>query len=78
MSHLSCQEFVELVTDYFEGVLDGDTAARFDEHRELCPGCETYLAQIQETVARLGEIPVESLSEEAQSVLLSAFRNVRR
>ena len=78
MSHLSCQEFVELVTDYFEGALDADTAARFDEHRELCPGCETYLAQMRETVSQLGEIPVESLSEEAQSMLLSAFRNVRR
>jgi hypothetical protein len=33
---------------------------------------------MQETVSRLGEIPVESLSEEAQSVLLSAFRGVRR
>ena len=78
MADLSCQEFVELVTDYFEGVLDEDTTARFDEHRSLCPGCETYLDQIRETVARLGEIPTESLSEEMQSTLLSAFRDVRR
>jgi anti-sigma factor RsiW len=78
MTHLSCQDFVELVTDYFEGALDADTAARFEEHRELCPGCETYLVQMHETVSRLGEVPVESLSEEAQSMLLSAFRTVRR
>ncbi len=78
MSDLSCREFVELVTDYFEGVLDADTGARFDEHRVLCPGCETYLQQMRETVTRLGEIPVESLSEEMRSTLLSAFRDVRR
>ena len=78
MSDLTCQEFVELVTDYFEGVLDADTTARFDEHRALCPGCETYLLQMQETVTRLGEIPAESLSEEMQSTLLSAFRDLRR
>ena len=78
MADLTCQEFVELVTDYFEGALDADTTARFDEHRALCAGCETYLQQIQETVARLGEVPVESLSEEMQSVLLSAFRDLRR
>jgi anti-sigma factor RsiW len=78
MSNLSCQEFVELVTEYFEGVLDADTTASFDEHRALCPGCETYLQQLQETVSRLGEIPVETLSEEMQSTLLSAFRDVRR
>ena len=78
MSGLSCQEFVELVTDYFEGALDEETSARFDEHRALCPGCETYLDQMRETVSRLGEIPVETLSEEMQSTLLSAFRDLRR
>ena len=78
MSDLTCQEFVELVTDYFEGALDADTTARFDEHRALCPGCETYLLQMKETVSRLGEIPAESLSEEMQSTLLSAFRDLRR
>ena len=78
MSDLPCQEFVELVTDYFEGELDAETTARFEEHRALCPGCETYLLQMEETLSRLGEIPVESLSEEMQSTLLSAFRDLRR
>ena len=78
MSDLSCKEFVELVTDYFEGVLDAQTTARFDEHRALCPGCETYLQQMRETMTRLGEIPVESLSEEMQATLLSTFRDLRR
>jgi anti-sigma factor RsiW len=78
MSRMSCQEFVELVTDYFEGALDADTTARFDAHRALCPGCETYLKQMRETVTRLGEIPVESLSEEMKATLLSAFRDIRR
>jgi hypothetical protein len=78
MSDLTCQEFVELVTEYFEGTLDEETRIRFDEHRALCAGCETYLKQMQETVSRLGEIPVESLSEEMQSTLLSVFRDIRR
>ena len=33
---------------------------------------------MRETVSRLGEIPVETLSDEAQSTLLSAFRDLRR
>jgi anti-sigma factor RsiW len=78
MTDLPCQEFVELVSDYFEGELDAETTARFEEHRALCPGCETYLLQMEETLSRLGEIPVESLSEEMQSTLLSAFRDLRR
>ena len=78
MADLTCQDFVELVTDYLEGALDEDTVRRFDEHMALCPGCGTYLHQMKETASRLGEIPVESLSAEAQSTLLSAFRDFRR
>ena len=78
MADLTCQEFVELVTDYLEGALDEDTVRRFEEHMALCPGCETYLSQMQETASRLGEIPVESLSPETQATLLSAFRDFRR
>jgi alkanesulfonate monooxygenase SsuD/methylene tetrahydromethanopterin reductase-like flavin-dependent oxidoreductase (luciferase family) len=52
-----------------------------DELRELglpvqAPG--ERLAQVRETVARLGEIPVATLSDEARAVLLSAFRDLRR
>lgn len=78
MADLTCQEFVELVTDYLEGALDEDTVRRFEEHMALCPGCETYLSQMKETASRLGEIPVESLSPETQATLLSAFRDFRR
>ena len=78
MADLTCQDFVELVTDYLEGALAEDTARRFEEHLALCPGCETYLGQMKETASRLGEIPVESLSAETQATLLSAFRDFRR
>ena len=76
--HLSCAEFVELVTDYLEGVLDEDTRLRFEHHMGHCHGCETYLLQMEETAARLGSIPTESLSSDAQSSLLEAFRGFRR
>jgi anti-sigma factor RsiW len=78
MADLSCQDFVELVTDYLEDALDQDTVRRFEEHLALCPGCDTYLSQMKETASRLGEIPVESLSAETQDTLLSAFRDFRR
>ena len=78
MAELTCQDFVELVTEYLEGALDEDTARRFEEHLAFCPGCETYLSQMKETASRLGEIPVETLSAETQATLLSAFRDFRR
>lgn len=78
MDQLTCQLFVELVTDYLEGALDEGTVRRFEEHLALCPGCQTYLSQMRETAARLGEIPVETLSPQAQRTLLHAFRGFHR
>jgi anti-sigma factor RsiW len=78
IAHLSCREFVELVTDYVEGTLDAATRERFEHHLGLCPGCDVYLRQMEETAARLGHIPAESLSPEAQATLLAAFRGFAR
>ena len=78
MTNLSCQEFVELVTDYLEGALDDAARTRFEQHLALCPGCETYLDQMRETASRLGEIPVETLSPEMRTTLLTAFRDFHR
>jgi anti-sigma factor RsiW len=78
MADLTCQEFVELVTDYFEGALDEEARTRFEQHLAICKGCETYLNQMKETSSRLGEIPVETLSAEMGTKLLSAFRDFHR
>ncbi len=78
MADLTCREFVELVTDYLEGALDEDTRVRFEQHLVACPGCETYLQQMRQTATRLGELPVETLSDEMRLTLLSAFRDFRR
>ena len=75
---MTCQELVELVTDYLEGALDEETADRFERHLSVCSGCETYLDQMRETASLLGEIPVETLSDEMQTTLLDAFRDFPR
>jgi anti-sigma factor RsiW len=73
---VSCQQLVELVTAYLEGSLDADAARRFEDHLAVCPGCETYVEQFRVTIDRLGEVPVESLSDEAQARLLDMFRGL--
>lgn len=70
---LNCDEFVELVTAFLDGALDPDTEARFVGHLADCPGCETYLEQFRQTIEALGELPPESLSDEARDRLLAAF-----
>jgi anti-sigma factor RsiW len=75
---LSCQELVELVTDYLEGALPSELHERFERHIAHCSGCQTYLEQMRTTIRVTGELTAESLSPEAERTLLDAFRNWRR
>ena len=51
---LTCQELVELVTDYFENALGPADRARFEAHVAECPGCDIYLRQMQTTLKLVG------------------------
>jgi anti-sigma factor RsiW len=75
---LSCQELVELVTDYLDGVLPPADRARFDAHIADCDGCRAYLEQIRATIALTGTLAPEQLAPEAEAALLEAFRDWKR
>lgn len=72
---LSCQELVELVTDYLEGALPPGDAARFDAHIAGCGGCRRYLEQIRETIRLTGGLREDDLEPAARETLLAEFRN---
>jgi anti-sigma factor RsiW len=72
---LSCQELVELVTDYLEGALPAEDRARFDAHIDACDGCTRYLAQIRVTIELTGRLTLEQLDPAAEAALLEAFRD---
>ena len=72
-----CRELVELITDYLEATLPPEDRARFERHLAGCEGCQAYLDQMRQTIDALGRLPPESLSPEAQSKLLEAFRGWR-
>jgi predicted anti-sigma-YlaC factor YlaD len=74
---LTCQELVELVTDYFENALGPADRARFDAHLAECPGCGLYLDQMQTTLALAGATAGLEARPEV-SALLDAFRDWRR
>jgi len=75
---LSCQELVELVTDYLEGVLPSELHERFERHIAHCSGCQAYLQQMHATIRATGTLSVDSLSPEAERALLDAFRGWRQ
>lgn len=78
MAELGCQELVELVTDYLEGNVGPQDRRRIAEHLEGCEGCARYIEQMRATLDLLGTVPVDTLSPEAQSTLLAAFRDLKR
>ena len=75
---LSCQELVELVTDYLEGALTPAELRRFEQHVAICDGCTRYLEQIRETVRVTGTLTVDDLAPDAEAALLEAFRDWRQ
>jgi len=74
---MTCQELVELVTDYVEGVLPEPERARLDAHLAECPYCEEYIAQMRQTIDALGELSLEVISRERHEQLLESFRGWR-
>ena len=75
---LSCQELVELITDYLEGALPAELHERFDAHIAHCSGCQAYLEQMRRTIRATGTLSAEGLSPEAERTLLDAFRGWTR
>ena len=75
VADMSCNELVELVTDFLEGALDPETERRFVDHLAQCDGCDRYLDQVRRTVAAVGGQPVDPLPDQTRAALLAAFRD---
>jgi anti-sigma factor RsiW len=71
---MSCQELVELVTDYFDGVLPEEIREAFEQHLALCPGCTFYLEQMRTTI-RLAHDTQELERQPEVTALLAEFRD---
>jgi anti-sigma factor RsiW len=75
---LTCQEIVELVTDYVEGTMAPGLRAAFDHHLTQCDGCTHYVEQIEATIRVAGTIQAERLAPEFRARLVAAFRDFGR
>ena len=75
---LSCQELVELVTDYLEGALDDRDVRAFEHHLAGCAGCTEYVEQLRTTIRLVGTITPADLTRDAETTLLQAFRDWKR
>jgi anti-sigma factor RsiW len=75
---ISCQELVELVTDYLEGALSPEDRTRFEAHVGTCDGCGAYLAEMRETIRLVGRLEPARISPEAERAIREAFRGFFR
>lgn len=73
---MTCQEFIEFLTDYDDGVLSEEQRTLFDEHLAICPDCVKYLASYRVTKA-LGQAAFadekEALPSEVPPELIQAI-----
>jgi anti-sigma factor RsiW len=72
---LSCQEVVELITDYLEGRMSRGDRKRFEQHLSACDGCTAYVEQMRLTLRALGKLEERDISKKARAELLEAFRD---
>jgi anti-sigma factor RsiW len=75
---ITCQELVELVTDYLEGAMPPADRDRFEQHLVLCDGCASYVEQMRMTVALTGTLTETGIPADVQERLLAAFRGWKR
>jgi anti-sigma factor RsiW len=74
---ISCQEVVEVVTDYLEGRLSPEDVAIFEAHLAICDGCQWYLDQMRITIDAVGRIDDAEVPDELRNTVLAAFRDRR-
>ena len=77
-NELTCQELVELITDYLEAALPNVERVRIEEHLAVCSGCRNYLEQMRQTIHTLGKLPEESIPNSVRDELLTLFRDWKR
>jgi hypothetical protein len=74
----TCQEVVELATEYVEGAMPAELVEPFEMHLNFCDGCFTFIDQIRATASLAGRLSEEQVPEEMRLKLLTAFRDWRR
>ncbi len=76
VEHLTCQEFVEVLTDYLEDALDPAERAEIERHIVICRGCSTYVEQMQSTIDLLGRAAAadDDFGDPQREKLVGLFR----
>jgi anti-sigma factor RsiW len=72
---LTCQQVVELVSDYLEGALDPADRTRLEAHLALCDPCVEYVGQIRATVALAARVEPDPADGSTRDRLVELYRS---
>jgi predicted anti-sigma-YlaC factor YlaD len=75
--HVTCAEFVRLVSDYIERALTSAETSLVEEHINYCDGCGRYLDQMAQTIHLAGLLRTEQVAPELSEALVESFRSWR-
>ncbi len=73
-----CQQWVEMVTDYLEGVLPVELQQAAERHLTACPHCLEYLEQMRRTLEISGHLGEEEVPDDVVGALVEAFAEFNR
>jgi anti-sigma factor RsiW len=77
VEHLTCREFVEVLTNYLEDALDPAERVEIERHIVICRGCSNYVEQMRSTIDVLGRMAAgdsDAVAGAQTEKLLGMFR----
>ena len=74
----SCQDIVELVTEYLDGGLAAGERLAFERHVGLCPPCRGHFAQLRRVIDVAPVLRDDELSPSLRAGLEAAFADWKR
>jgi anti-sigma factor RsiW len=78
---MTCEELIDFLMDYLDGLLSESERLSFEEHLAECPNCVAYLATYQQAI-RLGKeacmVGDEALPTDVPEYLVQAILAARR
>ena len=74
LNEYTCQELVELMTEYYEAALTPQERASFEQHLSQCTGCRNYLDQMRWTIDALGQVETPPIPADTLAALVGLFR----
>jgi len=75
---LTCQEVVELITEYLSHAMAPEERVRMEQHLLACPPCTAHLAQVRTTMALAHGLKQGDQDAPTEDELLALFRRWNR